>query len=69
MAFFPPIPLIRKKVIVKKLLESGATSESAAKTLAEAGVINPNGFQGILGSYRNSCEDFGRLGSRQKDTS
>ena len=47
MAFFPPIPLIRKKVIVKKLLESGAMSESAAKTLAEAGVINPNGFQGI----------------------
>ena len=47
MAFFPPIPLIRKNVIVKRLLSCGATSEEAAKTLAEAGVINPNGFKRI----------------------
>lgn len=47
MAFFPPIPLIRKKVIVKRLKACGATSESAAKSLAEAGVINPNGFPQI----------------------
>ncbi len=47
MAFFPPIPLIRKNVIVKRLLNCGATSEETAKTLAEAGVINPNGFKRI----------------------
>lgn len=47
MAFFPPIPLIRKNVIVKQLLSCGATSEETAKTLAEAGVINPNGFKRI----------------------
>ena len=47
MAFFPPIPLIRKNVILKQLLNSGATSEETAKTLAEAGVINPNGFRRI----------------------
>ncbi|MBQ5987475.1 MAG: hypothetical protein IJL59_09415 [Clostridia bacterium] len=45
MAFFPPIPLIRKNLIVKRLTACGATSESTAKTLAEAGVINPNGFR------------------------
>lgn len=47
MAFFPPIPLIRKNVIVKQLTACGATSEATAKTLAEAGVINPNGFKRI----------------------
>ena len=47
MAFFPPIPLIRKKAIVNQLRLAGATSESAAKSLAEAGVINPNGFPRI----------------------
>ena len=47
MAFFPPIPLIRKRLIVKKLIACGATSESTAKTLAEAGVINPDGFKRI----------------------
>ena len=44
MAFFPPIPLIRRNAIIKKLKTSGATSAESAKTLAEAGVINPNGF-------------------------
>ena len=47
MAFFPPIPLIRKNVILKKLRDCGATSEKTARTLAEAGVINPNGFKHI----------------------
>ena len=35
MAFFPPIPLIRKNIIVKQLLSCGATSEETAKTLAD----------------------------------
>lgn len=47
MAFFPPIPLIRKNIIVKQLSACGATSELTAKSLAEAGVINPNGFKRI----------------------
>ena len=47
MAFFPPITLIRKNVIIKQLTACGATSESTAKTLAEAGVINPDGFKRI----------------------
>jgi len=47
MAFFSPVPLIRKNVIVKKLAACGADSEKTAKTLAEAGVINPNGFRRI----------------------
>ncbi len=44
MAFFPPIPLIRKKLIIKKLTECNAFSEETAKTFSEAGIINPNGF-------------------------
>lgn len=47
MAFFPPIPLIRRNVILKSLRACGAVSEETAKTLAEAGVINPNGFKRI----------------------
>ncbi len=58
MAFIPPIPLIRKNLILKRLKECGAVSEDTAKTLAEANVLNPNGFkpitdrmveQGVLG--------------------
>ena len=45
--FFPPIPLIRRNVIVKRLRACNATSEKTAKTLTEAGVINPNGFKRI----------------------
>ena len=41
MAFFPPIPLIRRKKAC------GAISVETAKTLTEAGVINPNGFKRI----------------------
>ena len=47
MAFFPPIPLIRKNIIVKRLIASGANSFDTAKTLTEAGVINPDGFRRI----------------------
>lgn len=47
MAFFPPIPLIRRNAIVKKLKKCGAHSPGTAKTLAEAGVINPKGFSPI----------------------
>ena len=47
MAFFPPIPLIRKNHIVKQFHSCGAVSEETAKTLAEAGGINPNGFRRI----------------------
>jgi len=45
--FFPPIPLIRKKIIIKKLTKNNAISEENAKTLAEAGIINPNGFKKV----------------------
>ena len=47
MAFFPPIPLIRKNYIIKKLTESNAFSEKTAKSFSEAGIINPNGFNRI----------------------
>jgi len=47
MAFFPPIPLIRKKLIIKKLTECSAFSEKTAKTFTEAGIINPNGFHKV----------------------
>ena len=47
MAFFPPIPLIRKNLIIKKLTECNAFSEETAKTFTEAGIINPTGFNKI----------------------
>ena len=47
MAFFPPIPLIRRNLIIRRLKECGADSPARAKTLAEAGVLNPNGFSRI----------------------
>ena len=47
MSLFPPIPLIRKKIIIKKLIESNAFSKETAKTFKEAGIINPNGFNKI----------------------
>ena len=58
MAFISPIPLIRKNLILKRIKECGAVSYDTAKTLAEANVLNPNGFkpvtnrmveQGVLG--------------------
>ena len=47
MAFFPPIPLIRRNHIIKQLRSCGATSPETARTLSEAGVINPDGFKRI----------------------
>lgn len=47
MAFFAPIPLIRKNHIIARLQETGAFSAETSKTLTEAGVINPNGFKRI----------------------
>ena len=47
MAFFLPIPLIRKRLIIKKLTECNAFSEETAKTFTEAGIINPNGFKKV----------------------
>jgi len=45
--FFPSIPLIRKKIIIKKLTKNNAISEENAKTFAEVGIINPNGFKKV----------------------
>lgn len=42
-----PVPLIRRNSIIKKLKECGANSPETAKTLAEAGVFNPNGFSPV----------------------
>ena len=39
-----PVLLLRRKMIIKKLQQSGAISEETAKTLEEAGVFNPNAF-------------------------
>lgn len=47
MAFFPPIPLIRKKLIIKNLSKNNAFSEETALTFREAGIINPDGFSRI----------------------
>ena len=47
MAFFPPIPLIRRNVIVRRLRACGATSAETARTLADAGILNPNAFKRI----------------------
>lgn len=42
---FLPIPLIRKKRIIIKLLENNAVSIENAVTFREAGIINPDRFQ------------------------
>ena len=39
-----PVLLLRRKMIIKKLQQSGAISEETAKTLEEARVFNPNAF-------------------------
>lgn len=41
----PPVLLMRKRMIIKRLGEHGAFSEESAVTLKEAGVFNPNAFQ------------------------
>ena len=45
--FFFLFSLIRKKIIIKKLTKNNAISEENAKTFAEAGIINPNGFKKV----------------------
>lgn len=47
MIFIPPVPLIRKRMIIKKLSQSNALSPGTAVTFAEAGVINPNAFRPV----------------------
>lgn len=42
-----PVLLLRRKMIIKKLQQSGAISEETAKTLEEAGVFNPNAFSKV----------------------
>ena len=42
-----PVLLLRKKMILKKFKECGATSAESAKTLEEAGVFNPNAFSKV----------------------
>lgn len=39
--------MMRKKMIITKLSECGAFSEESAVTLKDAGVFNPNAFQGL----------------------
>ena len=41
----PPVLMLRRKMIIKKLSEHGAFSEESAVTLKDAGVFNPNAFQ------------------------
>ena len=41
----PPVLMLRRKIIIKKLTECGAFSEESAVTLKDAGVFNPNAFQ------------------------
>ena len=47
MSFFPPVALIRKKHIIKHLHKSRAFSPRTAKTLKDAGVLNPHSLAQI----------------------
>lgn len=47
MIVVPPLPLIRRNAIIKKLRNCGAVSAETAKTLAEAGLINPDIMPGV----------------------
>ena len=47
MPVFPPIPLIRKKIIINKLKQCGAVTPETAKTFAQAGIPNPDAFARI----------------------
>lgn len=40
-------PLIRRNYVIRKLRECGAVSPQTAVTFQEAGIFNPNGFQGV----------------------
>ena len=41
----PPVLILRRKMIIRKLSECGAFSEESAVTLKDAGVFNPNAFK------------------------
>ncbi|MBR3041937.1 MAG: hypothetical protein IKH94_04610 [Eubacterium sp.] len=47
MAYFPPVPVIRRNLIITRLRQCSAFSKDTAVTLREAGVINPSGFPRI----------------------
>ena len=40
----PPVAIIRKKRIIKRLLNAGAVNEKTAKTLDEAGIFKGAGL-------------------------
>ena len=40
----PPVLMLRRIMIIRKLTECGAFSEENAVTFKEAGVFNPNAF-------------------------
>ena len=42
--FIPPVPIIRKKRIIDKLLNAGAVSSETAKTLDEVGIFKGTGL-------------------------
>lgn len=42
--FFPPIPLIRRNHIIRRLRACGAVSPLTARTFEEAAIIFPNKF-------------------------
>lgn len=44
MFFVPPIPLIRRKHIIRRLRACGAVSPQTARSFEEAGIIFPNKF-------------------------
>ena len=41
----PPVLMLRRKMIIRKLSECGAFSEESAVTLKDAGIFNPNAFK------------------------
>ena len=45
---------LRRKLIVEGLLKCGALSPETAKTLAEAGVANPDDFKGFTRMFVQS---------------
>ena len=51
VASFPPVLLMRRNIIRKRLAEAGATTPEKALTLAEAGVINLMDDQALSNSW------------------
>ena len=49
---------LRKKLIMDALVKAGAKSEEAAKTLKDAGVVNPDSFE----EYTEKLVGMGLLG-------